>query len=126
VADAIYTTLYTYVSGKIYEVAPKALIWPSRATYVWVIHREFWNGLTTEDRQTIRRLVDRATDEYHQVLVDEHDDMVRHVHEARDGELEELTPAEIEAFRSRLNDLLVNWHKEYAPVLEGITDGGSS
>jgi tripartite ATP-independent transporter DctP family solute receptor len=120
VADAIYTTLHTFVSGKIYEVAPKALIWPSRATYVWVIHREFWNKISVEDQQTIRRLVAETTEEYHQVLVNDHDEMIRRVREAREGELEELTPAEVEAFRSRLNDLLVNWQSEYASVLEGI------
>jgi TRAP-type C4-dicarboxylate transport system substrate-binding protein len=121
VADAIYTTLYTFVSGKIYEVAPKALIWPSRATYVWVIHREFWNELSVEDQQTIRRLVAESTEEYHQVLVNDHDEMVRRVREARGGELEELTPVEVEAFRSRLSDLLAEWQSEYASVLEAVT-----
>jgi TRAP-type C4-dicarboxylate transport system substrate-binding protein len=120
VADAIYTTFYTFVTGKIYEVAPKALIWPSRATYVWVINREFWNEIEVEDQQIMRRLVDEVTEEYHQVLVEDYDDLVGLVREARGGELEELTPAEIEAFRSRLGALLEGWHTEYAKVLEGI------
>jgi TRAP-type C4-dicarboxylate transport system substrate-binding protein len=122
VADAIYTTLNVFVSSKIYEVAPKALLWPSRATYVWVIHGEFWNRMSEEDRQIIQRLVEEATADYNQALVDEYDGMVHQVREARGGELEELTPAELDAFRFRLADLLANWRSEYASVLGDIAE----
>ncbi len=61
VADAIYTMLYTFVAGKFHEVAPKTVIWPSRATYVWVVNRAFWERLTPEDRETARRLAGLAT-----------------------------------------------------------------
>lgn len=117
VADAIYTTLNAFVSGKIYEVAPKTILWPSRATYVWVINGEFWGKLKEEDRRTIRRLADEATELYNSTLQHMNEEMVRRVLDAPGGELEELTSDELETLRSRLENLLVGWQSEYASVL---------
>ena len=54
-ADAIYTTLNAFTSTKSYEVAPKTIVWPSRATYVWVANRDFWNRISADHQATIRR-----------------------------------------------------------------------
>ncbi len=117
VADAIYTTLNAVVSTKSYEVAPKTVVWPSRATYVWVCNRDFWLGLSSEDQQTIRRLAQDATEEYNQILASREEEMIDQILGTPGGEYEELTPAEIEAFRSRLKGQLAGWQEEYRSVL---------
>lgn len=121
VADAVYTTLNAYVSGKLYEVAPKALVWPARATYVWVVNRAFWEGLHPEDRDLLRRLVAETTERYNRSLGEQYPDMVRAIEQAPGGEFATLGPSEQEAFRSRLSVLLVAWQREYSSLLGELT-----
>ncbi len=120
VADAIYTTLNAFISTKSYEVAPKTIVWPSRATYVWVANRDFWNRLSTEDQETIRRLAEEATGVYYQTLAQRKEEMVNQIIAVRGGEYEELTADEIQAFRSRLKSQLAGWREEYASVLGSL------
>jgi C4-dicarboxylate-binding protein DctP len=117
VADAIYTTLNAFTSTKSYEVAPKTIVWPSRATYVWVANRDFWNRLSPEDQETIRRLAEEATDLYYQTLVQREEGMVGQILGVPGGQYEELTAEEVAVFRSRLKSQLLGWQEEYASVL---------
>ena len=117
VTDAIYTTLYTFVAGKFYEVAPKAVVWPSRATYVWVVNQTFWNGLNPPDRVVIRELVKEATSVYYGILKASLGKMERTVREAQDGELVSLTLDEESAFLVRIESLIAEWNLEYAAAL---------
>jgi TRAP-type C4-dicarboxylate transport system substrate-binding protein len=120
VADAVYTTLNAHVSGKFHEVAPKALLWPARATYVWVVNRAFWDGLAPADRDLIERLVAETGERYHQLLEEQHPGMVRTIEHAPGGEFAALAPSEQEVFRSRLGPLLALWLREYASLLGGL------
>jgi TRAP-type C4-dicarboxylate transport system substrate-binding protein len=117
VADAIYTTLNAFTSTKSYEVAPKTIVWPSRATYVWVANRDFWNRIAAEDQETIRRLAAEATDMYYQTLAQREEGMISQILGVPGGQYEELTAEEVEAFRSRLKSQLHEWQEEYRSVL---------
>lgn len=117
VADAVYTTFHAYVSGKLYEVAPKAVLWPARATYVWVVNRTFWEGLTEEKRQKIMQVAAGATQDYNDRIWGARDKLIDTVRALPKGDFYELSESEDAAFSSRIESLLLGWKKEFANVL---------
>ncbi len=125
VAHAIFTTFNTFISGKTQEVAPKVVLWPVRSVYVWVVNRAFWEGLPEADRAIARRLADDATSEYNTLIWSNYDELAATVRSAPNGEFHELTPAEHEAFTTRLKPLLDGWRAEFAPVFADQPGGGS-
>ena len=125
VAGAIYTTFNTFVSGKTYEVAPKVVSWPARGVYVWVANRAFFEKLSADDRALIRRLADEATAEYDTAIWGNYDELVKTVRSAPKGEVYELAPADLDAFRARLKGLLEGWRTEFASVLAAPAASGS-
>ena len=125
VAHAIFTTFNTFVSGKTQEVAPKVVLWPVRSVYVWVVNRAFWEGLPDADRAIARRLADEATAEYNTLIWSNYDQLVATIRSVPNGEFHELTPAEHEAFTTRLKPLLDGWRAEFAPVFGDQPGAGS-
>ena len=125
VAGAIYTTFNTFVSGKTYEVAPKVVSWPARGVYIWVANRRFWERLSEEDRALVRRLADEATKDYDTAIWGNYDELVKTVRAAPNGEFYELTPADLDVFRSRLRGLVDGWRAEFASVLAAASRPGS-
>jgi C4-dicarboxylate-binding protein DctP len=120
VADAIYTTFTTFVNQKVYEVAPKVTLSPSRAVYVWVANKGWWGRLSEQDRQLITRLANDATAEFNQLVWADYPKLIQTVKSAKDGAFYELTPADLEVFRAAIQPLLQEWKKEYADLLAGV------
>jgi TRAP-type C4-dicarboxylate transport system substrate-binding protein len=118
VADAVYTTFHAFISGKLYEVAPKAVLWPARATYVWVVHREFWQVLPERDRQTILQAADEATRQYNDMIWGARDRLIDTVRALPEGEFYELSESENATFSARIDALLTGWKTEFANVLQ--------
>ncbi len=120
VADAIYTTFNTFVSAKLYEVSPKVVLWPSRAVYVWVVNRDFWNSLPAAEQDIILNLSTDVTREYHEEIWDSYDQLVDTIRSAPNGEFHELDETQLHAFRARIEPLLGAWQSEYSSVLENL------
>ena len=125
VAHAIFTTFNTFVSGKTHEVAPKVVRWPARSVYVWVVNRAFWERIPEADRAIARRLADDATAEYNTLIWSNYDALADTVRKVPNGEFHELTPAELDAFTTRLKPLLDAWRTEFASVFADQPGGGS-
>lgn len=120
VADAIYTTFTTFVSAKHYEVAPKVTLSPSRAVYVWVANKAWWERLPAPDHQLIRRLADEATAEFNKAIWADYAGLVQAVKAAKGGEFYEPTAADLEVFRAAIQPLMQEWKKEFADLLAGL------
>ncbi len=119
VADAIYTTFNSFVSEKLYEVAPKVTLSPSRAVYVWVANKAWWTRLRPEDQQLIRRLADEATAEFNKVIWADYAGLVQTIRGAKGGEFYEPTGGDLEVFRTAIQPLLQEWRKEFGELLAG-------
>jgi TRAP-type C4-dicarboxylate transport system substrate-binding protein len=120
VADAIYTTFNTFVNGKLYEVAPKVTLSPSRAVYVWVANKGWWERLSPQDQQLIKRLGDEATAEFNKVIWANYAGLVQTVKAAKGGEFYEPSAADLAAFRKAIQPLLEEWKKEFGDLLTGL------
>lgn len=119
VADAIYTTFNSFVNGKLYEVAPRVSLSPTRAVYVWVANKAWWEHLRPEDQQLIRRLADEATAEFNKVIWADYAGLIQAVRGAKGGEFYEPTAADLEIFRAAIQPLLQEWKKEFGDLLAG-------
>jgi TRAP-type C4-dicarboxylate transport system substrate-binding protein len=125
VAQAIFTTFNTFVSGKSYEVAPKVVRWPARGVYVWVVNKAFWDGLSAEDRAIIREAADETTAAYNVAIWSNYDALVATVRAAPGGDFHELTTSEIDAFTARLQPMLDRWNREFAYLFADPAGAGS-
>lgn len=120
VADAIYTTFNTFVNSKLYEVAPKVTLSPSRAVYVWVANKGWWGRLRPEDQQLMRRLADEATAEFNKVIWADYAGLTQAVRGAKGGEFYEPTAADLEVFHAAIQPLMQEWKKEFGELLAGL------
>jgi|GEM_PF-870067 C4-dicarboxylate-binding protein DctP len=120
VSDAIYTTFNSFASQKLYEVAPKVTLSPSRSVYVWVANKGWWEHLPAQDQQLIRRLADEATAEFDKDIWANYAELVQTVKSAKGGEFYEPSAADLGAFRAAIQPLMQEWKKEYGDLLAGL------
>jgi TRAP-type C4-dicarboxylate transport system substrate-binding protein len=120
----VYTTFDAFVNEKMYEVAPKVLIFPSYGAYFWVTSTNWWNQQPAEDQKIMTGIAEKLARKYDTDIWANSESYIAAVKKGG-GEINDPTknPAEVKAFQAAMKPVYAKMRAKFGDAAVAAITG---
>lgn len=122
----VYTTFDAFVNEKMWEVAPKVLVFPSYGAYFWVANKKWWDAQPAADQKIMSDIAVKLAHKYNTDVWDNLKEYEAAVKKGG-GEVNDPTknPAEVKAFQAAMKPVYTKMRAKFGEAAVNAITGGN-